>query len=94
MTFRDFFRMTQLAVNGRRVAVWCFDQTTARIMLREYTAKLRGHDFKGWRAQSSNGNECVTFEGGGCVRFVSRHGHLDGADIIYDTEDELTAYLR
>lgn len=94
MRFRDFFRITQLAMHGRRVAVSRFDERDARRVLREYVDNLKSYGVKGWNARWASGVNEVAFDGGGWVRFMSSSRQLFGVDIIYDTDDDISEYLR
>lgn len=94
MSFRDFFRITQLAMHGRRVAVSRFDERDARRVFREYVDNLKSYGVKGWNARLASGVNEVTFDGGGWVRFMSSSYRLRGVDIIYDTDDDISKYLR
>ena len=94
MSFRDFFRITQLAKCGKSVVVSRFDERDARHVLREYVDNLKSYGVKGWNARLANGVNEVTFDGGGWVRFMSSSRQLFGVDIIYDTDDDISKYLR
>lgn len=94
MSFRDFFRITQLAKCGMSVAVYRFDERDARRVLIEYTDNLKVYGVKGWNARMTNGNSIVRFDGGGLVRFMSSSRQLRGVDIIYDADDDISKYLR
>lgn len=94
MSFRDFFRITQLAKCGKGVVVSRFDERDARRVLREYVDNLKSYGVKGWNARLASGVNEVTFDGGGWVRFMSSSRQLFGVDIIYDTDDDISKYLR
>ena len=89
MTFRDFFRITCLAMDGTRVLVPCLTARDAKREFDEYVSELgRYGTIVGWSACGSVGNCHVSFDGRGSVRFSSTAGRSDGYDIEYVTTDE------
>ena len=89
MKFRDFVRMTLLAMDGRKVFVSCIDERDAKRKFDDYVSMvekyLYGH---GVKANRANGVHMVRFDGGGLVRFYPWKLMMRGIDIEYSSTDE------
>ena len=86
MTHREMVLVTIYALRGERIGVKCYDHSDATFEFREYREWLSDKDPGATFAKSTLE---ARFDGGGCVRFISSSGHMDGLKCLKVTMDDV-----